>query len=125
MNMCDKTISQTGQDAEYKQLVTDISSLWTRAKEKAYTAVNTELLESNWETGRYIVLKFRIYIFVPVDWFLFVSVGTHGSCVRLISYAIYKTVSPTTSFYTLSVVACGRTSRASLQRNNLNTKSET
>jgi hypothetical protein len=29
--------------------------LWEKAKEKAAFAVNTELLEANWQTGRYIV----------------------------------------------------------------------
>ena len=40
---------------EYNQLIDTISSLWTRAKEKAINAVNTELLETSWQTGRYIV----------------------------------------------------------------------
>lgn len=53
--MSDNIVSPSGQVTEYKQLVANISSLWAQAKEKAYTAVNTELLESNWETGRYIV----------------------------------------------------------------------
>ena len=33
----------------------DITSLWNEAKEKAISAVNTELLEANWQTGKYIV----------------------------------------------------------------------
>lgn len=41
--------------SEYIQLLDNISDLWTRAKEKAARAVNTELLNANWETGRYIV----------------------------------------------------------------------
>ena len=40
---------------EYNQLIDNISSLWARAKEKAINAVNTELLETSWQTGRYIV----------------------------------------------------------------------
>lgn len=32
---------------EYNQLIDNISSLWTIAKEKAINAVNTELLEAN------------------------------------------------------------------------------
>ena len=40
---------------EYNQLIDNISSLWTAAKEKAINAVNTELLEANWQTGKYIV----------------------------------------------------------------------
>lgn len=42
-------------DSEYVRLVSDISGLWEKAKEKAAFAVNTELLEANWQTGRYIV----------------------------------------------------------------------
>ena len=40
---------------EYNQLIENISSLWTRAKEKAINAVNIEQLETSWQTGRYIV----------------------------------------------------------------------
>ena len=42
-------------DSEYVRLVSQISGLWEKAKEKAAFAVNTELLEANWQTGRYIV----------------------------------------------------------------------
>ena len=42
-------------DSEYVRLVSHISGLWEKAKEKAAFAVNTELLEANWQTGRYIV----------------------------------------------------------------------
>ena len=42
-------------DAAYKQLLDSISTLWSEAKTKAVSAVNTELLEANWETGKYIV----------------------------------------------------------------------
>lgn len=40
---------------DYNQLIDNISTLWTNAKDNAVTAVNTELLEANWQTGRYIV----------------------------------------------------------------------
>ncbi|MBQ2458130.1 MAG: hypothetical protein II275_08270, partial [Bacteroidaceae bacterium] len=40
---------------DYNQLIDNISSLWAEAKEKAINAVNTELLEANWQTGKYIV----------------------------------------------------------------------
>ena len=42
-------------DSEYVRLVSLISGLWDEAKGKAALAVNTELLEANWQTGRYIV----------------------------------------------------------------------
>lgn len=42
-------------DSEYVRLVSLISGVWDRAKEKAALAVNTELLDANWQTGRYIV----------------------------------------------------------------------
>ena len=41
--------------SDYNQLIDNISNLWTTAKERAITAVNTELLEANWQTGKYIV----------------------------------------------------------------------
>ena len=40
---------------DYNQLIDNISSLWATAKEKTINAVNTELLETNWQTGKYIV----------------------------------------------------------------------
>ena len=40
---------------EYVRLVSLISGLWDKAREKAAIAVNTELLDASWETGRYIV----------------------------------------------------------------------
>ncbi len=40
---------------DYNQLIDNISSLGVTAKEKAINAVNTELLEANWQTGKYIV----------------------------------------------------------------------
>ena len=42
-------------DSEYVRLVSLISDVWEHAKEKAAVAINTELLEANWQTGRYIV----------------------------------------------------------------------
>lgn len=42
-------------DPEYVRLVSQISSLWENAKNKAVYAVNTELLDANWQTGQYIV----------------------------------------------------------------------
>lgn len=42
-------------DLEYVRLVSHISNLWENAKAKAAIAVNTELLDANWRTGRYIV----------------------------------------------------------------------
>jgi predicted nuclease of restriction endonuclease-like (RecB) superfamily len=48
------SILQTS-DSEYVRLVSLISGVWEKAREKAAFAVNTELLEANWQTGRYIV----------------------------------------------------------------------
>lgn len=42
-------------DPEYVRLVSLISELWEDAKAKAAIAVNTELLDANWQTGQYIV----------------------------------------------------------------------
>ena len=42
-------------DSDYQQLVSNITSLWHQAKENAICAVNTELLEANWQTGKYSV----------------------------------------------------------------------
>lgn len=42
-------------DSEYVRLVSLISRLWDKAKENAALAVNTELLDASWATGRYIV----------------------------------------------------------------------
>ena len=41
--------------AEYQHLLDSISTLWSEAKERAIVAVNTELLDTNWKTGQYIV----------------------------------------------------------------------
>ena len=42
-------------DSEYVRLVSLISGVWDKAKENAALAVNTELLDASWATGRYIV----------------------------------------------------------------------
>lgn len=42
-------------NTEYVRLVSLISGVWDKAKDKAAIAVNTELLEASWATGRYIV----------------------------------------------------------------------
>ena len=42
-------------DSEYVKLVSLISDVWEKARGRAAIAVNTELLEANWHTGRYIV----------------------------------------------------------------------
>ncbi|MBQ8713543.1 MAG: DUF1016 family protein [Prevotella sp.] len=42
-------------DSEYVRLVSLISGVWDKAKRNAAVAVNTELLDANWQTGRYIV----------------------------------------------------------------------
>jgi len=42
-------------DSEYVRLVSLITDVWDKARDKAAIAVNTELLEANWQTGRYIV----------------------------------------------------------------------
>lgn len=43
------------QDTAYQQLIDSITVLWISARTKAISAVNTELLEANWQTGKYIV----------------------------------------------------------------------
>ena len=40
---------------EYKELVEKISELYVKAKQRAFKAINKELILSNWETGKYIV----------------------------------------------------------------------
>ena len=42
-------------DNVYQKLIDNITTLWDEAKTKAITAVNTGLLEANWQTGKYIV----------------------------------------------------------------------
>ncbi len=44
-----------GGDFEYVRLVTQITELWETARAKAAIAVNTVLLDANWQTGQYIV----------------------------------------------------------------------
>lgn len=41
--------------SEYETLVGQLDNLWTVARNHAMEAVNTELLDANWQTGRYIV----------------------------------------------------------------------
>lgn len=41
--------------SEYDDLICRIDNLWTSAKNRAIEAVNTELLDANWQTGQYIV----------------------------------------------------------------------
>ena len=53
--MVETNITIVGKESDYQQLLDNISILWKHSKEKAIKAVNTELLESNWQTGRYIV----------------------------------------------------------------------
>ena len=50
-----KDISALIPQSEYDALVGRIDSLWTTAKNRAVEAVNTELLDANWQTGQYIV----------------------------------------------------------------------
>jgi len=42
-------------DPEYVKLVSHIAALWDNARNSAAIAVNTELLDANWQTGQYIV----------------------------------------------------------------------
>ena len=48
-------ITNGAANTGYLDLVNEISSLWDNAKYRACTAVNGELLEANWNTGKYIV----------------------------------------------------------------------
>lgn len=41
--------------SEYDALIGRIDDLWTQAKHRAVEAVNTELLDANWQTVQYIV----------------------------------------------------------------------
>ena len=52
--MDNRDLTNTSQ-AAYQQLIDSITSLWGEAKAKAITAVNTALLDANWQTGKYIV----------------------------------------------------------------------
>lgn len=54
--MKEPNIEIISQDnAGYCHLLDSISTLWSEAKERAIVAVNTELLDTNWKTGQYIV----------------------------------------------------------------------
>lgn len=42
-------------ESEYNKLLSSIDEVWNTAKTNAALAVNTQLLDANWQTGRYIV----------------------------------------------------------------------
>ena len=44
-------------DSEYVRLVSQISGLWEKAKEKAAFAVNTELLKASWGIALFLLPK--------------------------------------------------------------------
>jgi predicted nuclease of restriction endonuclease-like (RecB) superfamily len=48
-------VSLQAEDSEYARLVSLISDVWENARRNAAITVNTELLNANWQTGRYIV----------------------------------------------------------------------
>ena len=50
-----KSIITQQPEPEYELLVSNISTLWQDAKNKAVLAINSELLMANWHTGQYIV----------------------------------------------------------------------
>lgn len=50
-----KYLTERKTDNDYEVLVNNISSLWDGARTKAALSVNTTLLETNWQTGKYIV----------------------------------------------------------------------
>ena len=52
MDKTEKNQNISMVNTDYCQLVNNITSLWSQAKEKAISAVNTELLEANWQTGK-------------------------------------------------------------------------
>ncbi len=54
IGMENKGLTNTN-DAAYQKLIDNITTLWGEAKSKAITAINTELLDANWQTGKYIV----------------------------------------------------------------------
>lgn len=41
--------------SNYNELLSKIDNVWSSAKAKAASAINSELLDANWQTGRYIV----------------------------------------------------------------------
>lgn len=43
------------ENKEYKELVKRISENYIKAKQRAFKAINNELIISNWETGKYII----------------------------------------------------------------------
>ena len=47
-------------DSEYVRLVSQISGLWEKAKEKAAFAVKTELLKASWGVALFLLLKPQI-----------------------------------------------------------------
>ena len=51
----EKSVPININDAAYQKLIDNITMLWGEAKTKAATTVNTELLDANWQTGKYIV----------------------------------------------------------------------
>lgn len=51
----EKSVSININAAAYQKLIDNITMLWGEAKAKAATTVNTELLDANWQTGKYIV----------------------------------------------------------------------
>lgn len=50
--MENKELANINDDAAYQKLIDNITSLWGKAKTNAVNAVNTELLEANWQTGK-------------------------------------------------------------------------
>ncbi len=50
-----KDISEIVPQSEYDALIGRIDNLWSQARSRAVEAVNTELLDANWQTGQYIV----------------------------------------------------------------------
>lgn len=55
VNMEEAYITVENAGSDYQQLLDNISVLWKQSRENAIIAVNAEFLESNWQTGRYIV----------------------------------------------------------------------
>ena len=67
MNMDEKEIKKDlttlskgiiqNNDSEYVRLISQISGLWEKAKEKAAFAVNTELLKASWGVALFLLPK--------------------------------------------------------------------
>lgn len=79
-------------DSEYVRLVTHISDLCENAKNKAALAVNTELLDANWQTGQYIVefeqggnakAKYGDRLLVRIGRFFFLMISSSNSLTSL------------------------------------------